>query len=128
MICGRHGSDLRPPACAPHPQDCAPSISSSGHCPLLPDLEVVASGASAAWISPSTAILGLANGSLLALHLRFDGPTDQRIQVPHARGGEERGGERGGTAHAGMQHASTRLCRTNANCTASKRRADACHA
>ncbi|GLC77555.1 hypothetical protein PLESTF_001954700, partial [Pleodorina starrii] len=67
-----------------HP-DCAPVAGRNAS--LIADLEAVAAGASAAWLTPTTAIMGLQSGSLLAVHLQFEGPADQRINVVRTGGG-----------------------------------------
>ncbi|GIL66196.1 hypothetical protein Vafri_19806, partial [Volvox africanus] len=67
-----------------HP-DCAPAAGRNAT--LIADLEVVAAGAGAAWLSPTTAILGLQSGVLLAVHLQFEGPVDQRITAVRTGGG-----------------------------------------
>ncbi|GLI63467.1 hypothetical protein VaNZ11_006441, partial [Volvox africanus] len=67
-----------------HP-DCAPAAGRNAT--LIADLEVVAAVAGAAWLSPTTAILGLQSGVLLAVHLQFEGPVDQRITAVRTGGG-----------------------------------------
>ncbi|GFR46062.1 hypothetical protein Agub_g7532, partial [Astrephomene gubernaculifera] len=67
-----------------HP-DCAPALARNAA--LMSDLEAVAAGVAAAWLSPTTCVLGLQSGVLLAVHLRFDGPPDQRITAVRTGGG-----------------------------------------
>ncbi|KXZ43815.1 hypothetical protein GPECTOR_80g175 [Gonium pectorale] len=67
-----------------HP-DCAPAAGRSAA--FMADLEAVAAGAAAAWLTPTTCIMGLQSGSLLAVHLRFEGPPDQRITAVRTGGG-----------------------------------------
>ncbi|PNH09816.1 putative cleavage and polyadenylation specificity factor subunit 1 [Tetrabaena socialis] len=67
-----------------HP-DCAPSAGRSAA--LIADLEAVAAGAAAAWLSPTTCLMSLQSGALLAVHLRFEGPPEGRIAVVRTGGG-----------------------------------------
>lgn len=77
-------------------QDTVPAVSRNAT--FIPGLEVDLASATAAWLSPTSCLLSLKSGKLLAVAIRFEGPVERRLQVS--------------PAHMGKQHTNFRhLCK-----------------
>lgn len=65
----------------PSLQDTVPAVSRTAT--FIPGLEVDLASAAATWLSPTSCLLSLKSGKLLTVAIRFEGPSERRLQVSH---------------------------------------------